>query len=101
MVRGQFSQDEKQQTANSQDTQNQNKVGSEPIFFLAFIEQDLKRADAQGEQADAPVVDAAFAALDVRRIKNEESRHHYGGDTNRNVDVEQPAPAIAVRDPAA
>ena len=32
-------------------------VGGEPVFFLAFVEDDLQKADADGEHADAPVVD--------------------------------------------
>ena len=50
--------------------QNKDEVRGEPVFFLAFIQHDLQRADAQREIADAPVVNAAFSALDVWRIVN-------------------------------
>ena len=41
------------------------------------------------------------AALDVGRIEDVSLRHQHRGDAHRNVDVEDPAPRVAVGEPAA
>ena len=96
-----FSRDEEHESDDAENRQNENEVRAEPVFFLAFIEQDLQRANAEREIADAPVVHAAFSALDVWRIVNEQHGHDDGRDPDRNVDIEKPAPGITVSDPAA
>src|SRR6185437_16303039 len=101
-MRGRKLPDQKEHKAdNAQNEQQQDKVRSEPVFLLALVQHYLKAADAERKKTNAPVVNAAFAALDVRRILDEQGDHRDRRDAHRNVDVEQPAPAIAVSDPAA
>ena len=53
------------------------------------------------EHADAPVVDLLHFALQVRRIEDEQLGHDDRRDADRDIDVEHPAPAVAVGQPAA
>ena len=73
----------------------------EPVVLLSLVEHDLQRADADDEHADAPVVDLLRFAPQVRRIEDEQLRHDDRRDADRQVDVEHPAPAVAVGQPAA
>ena len=54
---------------NGDDGNGGDPTGAEPIFFLAFIEDDLQRGDPHGKQADAPVIDFLRSAADVRGSK--------------------------------
>src|SRR5882724_1173089 len=101
MLRDQFANQKEHEPDRTENAQNKDEVRSEPVVFLAFIEHDLERADAQREVTDAPVINAAFTTLDVRRIVNEQHRHDDGRDPDRNVDVEKPAPGVTFGDPAA
>src|SRR4051812_14149957 len=88
--------DKEQESDHADDAQRKNEMRREPVIFLAFIEHDLERANAQREIADAPVVNAAFSALNVWRIVNEHGGHDHGNYSDRDVDIEEPAPAITV-----
>src|SRR5262249_26353390 len=101
VVDGELAQDEGDQSSDGADGQDDDEARGEPVFFLSFVEHDLQAADAEGEQADAPVVDGAGAALDVRRIEDKDRSKKDRQDANRHVDVEDPAPAVAVSKPAA
>src|SRR5579859_364783 len=63
-------------------------------------ERDQERHDAGGEGGRAPEVDVAPRGLraDVGQARQ---HHHYGDDADRDVDLEDPAPAPVVGDPAA
>ena len=37
--------------------QSDNKVGTEPVVFLALVEEDLQSANAQGQQREAHIVE--------------------------------------------
>ena len=80
---------------------NGDPGGGEPIFFLAFVEDDLQAGRSDGEHADAPVIDFCRCALDVGRIEDEHARHDDGGEADGHIDVENPAPTVAVGEPAA
>src|SRR5436305_11931729 len=101
MAGDEFTHDEEHESDDAENGQRKDKVRAEPVFFLAFVEHDLQRADAQREVADAPVINAAFSALDVWRIVNEQQGHNHSRDPDRNVDIKKPAPAITFGDPAA
>src|SRR5262249_36769560 len=62
-------------------------------------------AEAQADQSDSDVVDAEAGfhtlALHVRRIADEKVRQNQRNDSDRDVDVENPAPGIIVGNPAA
>ena len=81
-----------------------DEAGTEPVVFLALVEQHLEAADGDDEQAEAPVIDAFFAFADCGQIGRvldnavgEVEREHADGD----VDEEDPAPTVVVDDPAA
>jgi hypothetical protein len=88
------------ETHDGQHCEKGDPVGGEPVFLLAFVEDDLKRAHGDGEHADAPDVHSDPGFTEVGRVKNEETRHDEGQDADGDVDVEDPAPAIAVGEPA-
>ena len=75
---------------------------AKPVFALPGVEHHLQHAEAEGEKADAPQVDATGLVLaDVVRIVHEGADHHHGDHADRQVEVEDPAPGIVVGDPAA
>jgi hypothetical protein len=49
----------------AEEEEGDDEVGAEPVVLLAFVEDKLERAEADGEQAEAGVVEveAAFALL--------------------------------------
>ncbi len=57
MVDLEFANDEGGESDGGDNGDGGDPVGGEPVFFLAFVEDDLQKADADGEHADAPVVD--------------------------------------------
>ena len=81
-------------------------VRGEPIDFLAFVENDLQGADAEGDEAEADVIDAdallaVRSLLQVGRIFDEPVGEIQRNNADGDVDVENPAPAEIVGDPAA
>ncbi len=76
--------------------------GSEPIVFLAFVEDDLKASCPDDEGGEAVAVeggDPGFA--DVGRVVDEAADHENGHDADGDVDVEGVAPGVGVGEPAA
>src|SRR5271156_2544394 len=81
-------------------------MSREPIDFLTFIENNLQTADTERDEAQADVVDANSLLaltffLQVGRILNEALGEIERKDTDRNVDVKDPAPAEIVGNPSA
>src|SRR5208282_3248898 len=76
-----------------------------PIVALALIEEDLEEAEADAEECDADVIDfEALAGLftgDVGRIDDQGGSEKDGKKSDGNVDEENPAPGVVVREPAA
>src|ERR1700733_13720993 len=89
---------------HADDGHDDDEVGAEPIVALAFIEHDLHGAQAQGEQAQADVVNAeagAFLLLHVGRIADQHVGQNQRNDADGNIDEENPAPIEIVGDPSA
>src|SRR5581483_2646654 len=74
---------------------------AEPIFFLPFVEHDLQGTHPDNQQADSPVVDPCPLAAKIRWIEYESLGEEYGNSADRHIDVENPAPAVIVGEPAA
>ena len=76
----------------------------EPIIALALIEDNLQSSQAEGNEAEADVIDFGFAelaALEIGRVLNEPRGQQQRKDADRNIDEENPAPGEVVGDPAA
>src|SRR6266404_5846426 len=76
---------------------------SEPVVFLALVEDDLQGAYAQGQkrksdevEAREPLLKCGYVWWIFDKLKDE----YECQNTNRNVDVENPAPGVVVGDPA-
>src|ERR1700719_1213679 len=77
---------------------------SEPIVFLSFVEDDLQRTYAQGQERKSDEVEARELlpqARYVRRIVDQLIDQYECQNANRNVDIENPAPGVVVGNPAA
>ena len=79
----------------------EDEVRAEPVFFLALVQHDLQRAHAHDQQADAPEVNTQRFPAQIRRIEDEQLREDDRNNSDRNVDVKDPAPTVVVGDPAA
>ena len=76
-------------------------IRREPVLPLAGIENHLKRAEAECQQPDSPQIDAPSAALYVGWIGDEPVNHRDRENPYRKIQIEDPAPGVAVRDPPA
>ena len=85
----------------ARDDERRDEEGREPVALLSEIERELESADPQRQQADAPVVDLRRLLAEVRRIEDVELRHHQRRDADRQVDVEDPSPAVGIGQPSA
>src|SRR5580704_18403820 len=96
----QFTNDETAKSDDCEHGQDDDKVRPEPIIFLPLVEHDLKRTHSDHQQTDPPVVDALRFFAQVVRIKNEGLSQKNCENTDRNVDVENPAPTIVIGKPS-
>jgi hypothetical protein len=55
--------DERDQRDDAEDGEEDDDVRAEPVVFLALVEDELKRAEAGGEQAEAEEVELEAALL--------------------------------------
>src|ERR1700753_1865526 len=101
MVDHQLAKHERDESDYSGNRDHRDPHGGKPIFFLALVEHDLQQADSDGQHADAPIGDSRWCTLEVSRVEALEARHNDGREADRHVDVEDPAPAVAVSEPAA
>ena len=101
MVDPQFVEHEGGKAHHGQQGQRRDPVGPEPVLLLAFVEHHLQGSNAHRQHADAPVVHALRGSADVVRVEDKKPGHNDGRHTDRDVDVEDPAPTVAVRQPAA
>ena len=99
--RGEFLNEEECKANDGDYGQRRNPVRSEPVGLLPAVKHHLKRADTHRQHSDAPGIHLRRAAADVGRVEQEKLGHDDGSDADRDVDVEDPAPGIAVRKPAA
>ncbi len=97
----QFIPDKSAQAHHREHRQGHDEVRREPVLLLSFVQHDLQRTDPHRQQTDAVVIHCFGFARDVWRIKDvgthHKGRHHADGQ----IDVEQPAPGIAIGDPSA
>ncbi|MNX81426.1 hypothetical protein D3C86_1131130 [compost metagenome] len=100
MFVGHFPDHEEHQRDNGNHRANDDEVRFKPIGIVAFVEDDLQRADAddQGDQAD---VIHRLAAGDHRAFLHLLGHHPCGEHADRHVDEKDPRPAVTVGDPAA
>src|ERR1700722_1548210 len=76
----------------------------EPIVALAFVEDYLQGAESDGDQAETEIVDAAFHValfLEVWRVLDQSRGEKQRDNSDRDVDIENPAPTEIVGDVAA
>src|SRR5262249_19012970 len=92
----QLANEKSDQPYRGQQRQRDDKARAEPIFFLAFVEHNLETADSKHKQADAPVINAHGFSAQIRRVENIQLSKQESDDSDRNVDVEDPAPAIVI-----
>src|SRR5260370_30947873 len=78
---------------------DQDLDGMEPVRDLASVEHQLQGADADAEAPEAEEVEQ----LALRRppVVDEDEDAERGDDPDRQVDVEHPAPAVILGQPAA
>ena len=84
-------------------------LGLIAVLALAFLQDVLERHQAAGQKSDAQPVDVGallgrhllVGAADVLRFKHEARDHEQGQNAHRQVDEEDPRPAIVVDDIAA
>ena len=91
----------KAQETGRQHGQGDDETRAEPVFFLAFVQHDLQRPHAHRQHAKTPKVGAQLTTAKVGRIGNKEADHDQAGDADGEVDIEDPAPGIGVRNPPA
>ena len=99
-----FPNDERNQSDAGNDGERENEMRPEPVVLLPLVEHDLQGAHAEGEQTHADVVDLysrARGALHPGRIFDQAIDQKQCQDADRQVDEENPAPGVVVRDPAA
>ena len=79
---------------------------TEPVFFLALVEEELEEPDAGGDEGETCEVDLGFASFDAALLLDgrvfddavgEPEREEADGD----IDEEDPVPVEVVGDPAA
>ncbi len=87
------------------DGEEDDEVGGEPVLALPLVQDDLQRGQAQGEDADAEVVEPRALlegdAVEGRRILHQGAGEREGQEAHGDVDEEDPVPAEVVRDPPA
>ena len=101
------------QGAQADDEQDDQRLGLPegvvvPVPLLPLAEQDLPAAHHQGEQPQADVVEVERLAsqlrplpLEVFGVVDREVAHQVAEEADREVDEEDPAPAVVDRDVAA
>src|SRR5579864_1264339 len=84
--------------------QHHNEVRLEPVFALAFVEDNLQSTEPECYKSQADIIDSRFfelTAAEVRWILNQPRSKEDGKNPDRNIDEENPAPAEVVGDPSA
>jgi len=80
--------------------------GAEPVFFLAFIEEELEATDAAGDEGETGEVDLGAAGFDdalfeVWWVFDHAGAEPHGKESDGEIDEEDPMPVEVVGDPAA
>ena len=97
--------DQRNQADRRDRYQRDDEVRTEPIVFLALVEQNLKRSDRRAPEARCRCSRRErrrpWRALEIRRILDHPHHQKQGQHADRQIDVEDPAPGVVVGDPAA
>lgn len=99
MLRMQFVPDEGDEGDDGDEGEPGDVGRFKPVFGFSPFEDELKRTDADGEQADACPVDL-FDLMFHFRFVHEGERCPGGQQADRNVDKEAPFPGEVVHQPA-
>ena len=85
-----------------------DEAGAEPVVFLAFVEDEFERAEADGEKQEAEEVEVETLLLhglhfldDMRRVFDDAVGEEEADDGDGDIDEEDPAPVEVVGNPAA
>ena len=81
-------------------TQRADEIGAEPVVFLPLVQHDLQAGNAERQVSHSPKIDLRGRALDVGRIKDKNASQKNCENANRDIDIEDPAPAITVSKPS-
>ena len=101
-VIGEFSDDEQDESECGDGGRPANPGRLEPIRLLALVQHKLQRAQPERQQAKAEIIDGPLEELSqIRRVFDVEVHHEEGEDADGKIDIEDPAPGIAVGDPTA
>ena len=102
MCGGELANDKSNESEYAEEGENANLRAGEPVVPLAGVEDDLQRAETEGEESDTPEVNAAGAVLaDVGRVMDKRAHHDHRDHADWQVEVEDPAPGVVVGDPSA
>ena len=81
---------------------------AEPVPFLPFAEQDFPADHGQAEQAKPEGIEALVLpahggalGLEIRRIDDDDPAEKEGEQADGEIEIEDPAPAVVIRDEAA
>ena len=97
----QLANDESEKAGHGNDGEPAHPLGREPILLLAFVENNLERAEPHRQERKARKIDTFdFRVLDIGRVFDKGLDHEDGKDADGQVDIENPAPGIVVGDPA-
>src|SRR5271157_721996 len=76
--------------------------GGEPVRLLPLVEHELQCSQPESHQAEAEIVDCPLEFVaEIRRVLDVQVDHEERQDADGEIDVENPAPGVAVGDPTA
>src|SRR4051812_31132414 len=78
-------------------------VRPEPIVALPFVQHNLERSQSQRQQSESYIIQLHAAERSTRqigRIVDQLRRQDQRKNSYRNIDEEDPAPTVVVRNPA-
>src|SRR5712672_3101470 len=100
MLGSEFTNDKSDQRADSKNAQNADEVRAEPVQLLPFVQHNLQTGNAERQVAHAPEIYFGCRAFDVARIEDKYAGQKHCQNSDRNIDVEDPSPAVAVGKPS-
>src|SRR6516225_3432665 len=92
------------QADRGNDDERGDEARAEPVILLAPVQKNLQRADAQGQQGDADVVQLDPGALQpdqIGRVVDQAIYQKQGQQAHRKIDEKDPPPGIIEGDPSA
>src|ERR1700730_6211426 len=83
---------------------NHDEMRPEPVIALTFVQDNLQRSEAQGQQSQSDVIDletSTLSLLHIGWIGDQTVRKKKRNNSHRYVDEENPTPVEIVSDPSA